>query len=305
MMKMRKAAALLAAFALTCAATACGKDMNAPESSVGEVTEAAEESAEDSAESLADETEAAPEESAENAEESSVSDPLPRDVGAVDANAVTFEDGDLHTLHQMGEGGDECDVELSVVDLDGDKKVKVHALRDDPSADYGVVKLVFNLPEMLGVENVGKIGHISVDFTCIANETWQNDDGTESLVVGNFMGALAGNLASEQVKDADGNVKQNAWATHMEFKYEDWEHSEGSWRCETDIPAAKIEANGYASTEGTTLVIMRWGQKNDVDFYIDNVTFYDKDGNSMPVLSGEAADAPAETDAAESAETAE
>ena len=29
---------------------------------------------------------------------------------------------------------------------------------------------------------------------------------------------------------------------------------------------------------------MRWGQKNDVDFYIDNVTFYDKDGKSMPVI---------------------
>ena len=202
--------------------------------------------------------------------------------------------------------GDECDVELSIVDLDGDKKLKVHALREDASKDYGVVKLVFNLPEMLGVENVGNIGHISVDFTCIANETWKNDDGSESLVVGNFLGALAGNIASEQGKDADGNVIQNTWANHYEFAYQDWEHEEGSWRCETDIPAL-LPANGYAANdEGTTLVIMRWGQANDVDFYIDNLTFYDKDGNSMPVKASAAAEggeaAPAEAESSEAAE---
>ena len=77
---------------------------------------------------------------------------------------------------------------------------------------------------------------------------------------------------------------------------------------ETDVPANRIPANGYAENdEGTTLVIMRWGQKNDVDFYIDNITFFDKDGNSIPVLTGGAAggaaggaeEAPAEESAAE------
>ena len=302
-MKTKKMLALFAALAVTGSFAACSKDTGttavksdsaAEESSVAEESGETEPSAEESA------SEDAP------AEESSVSDPLPRDVGAIDPNAITFDDDSMHTLHQMGEGGDECDVELSIVDLDGDKKVKVHALRDDPSSDYGVAKLVFNLPEMLGAENVGNIGHISVDFTCIANGMWKNDDGTESLVVGNFLGALAGNLASEQGKDADGNIIQNTWTTHTEFAYQDWEHAEGSWRCETDVPAqALLTANGYAANDnGTTLVIMRWGQKNDVDFYIDNVTFFDKNGNSMPIIdSGTPAadsDAPAEESASDS-----
>ena len=294
-MKMKKALAMLSALAMLGALVSCGKD-TADSSSVAETSAPETSAAETSAES-SEET---------SVEESSVSDPLPRDVGPVDANAITFDDDDLHSAHQMGGGGDECDVELSIVDLDGDKKLKVHALREDASKDYGVVKLVFNLPEMLGVENVGNIGHISVDFTCIANETWKNDDGSESLVVGNFLGALAGNIASEQGKDADGNVIQNTWANHYEFAYQDWEHEEGSWRCETDIPAL-LPANGYAANdEGTTLVIMRWGQKNDVDFYIDNITFYDKDGNSMPVKASAAAEggeaAPAEAESSEAAE---
>ena len=59
---------------------------------------------------------------------------------------------------------------------------------------------------------------------------------------------------------------------------------------------------------------MRWGQKNDVDFYIDNITFYDKDGNSMPVLKSDAAgaegaenteEAPAEESSESSADAAE
>lgn len=285
---MKKTLAMLSALATLSAFVSCGTnvtDDSAAETAAPETTAA--ESADESSE-----------------EESSVSDPLPRDCGPVDANAITFDDGEMYTCHQMCGGGDEGDVELSVVDLDGDMKLKVHALRDDPTADYGVVKLVFNLPEMLGLENVGNIGHISVDLTCIANEMWKNDDGTESLVVGNFLGALAGNLASEKGKDEEGNLIQNDWATHYEFNYQDWEHSEGTWRCETDIPAL-LPVNGYAADDaGTTLVFMRWGQSNDVDIYIDNLTFYDKDGNSMPIVFG-SADSSDSTENSESAEETE
>ena len=287
--------AMLAAVSL-CGCTAAPADGSSASSSS---ESAAESSAEESSEA-----ESSEESAAESSEEEEPKEPPTRDVGTVDANAITFEDGDMHSGHQMKGGNDEADVELSIADLDGDKKLKVHVLRDDPAEDYGVPKIVFNLPEMIGTENVGKIGHISVDFTCIANEAWQHEDGTESVVVGNFLGALAGNLASEKGTDADGNTIQNTWATHYEFKLDDWKFPEHTWRVETDVPANRIPANGYAENdEGTTLVIMRWGQKNDVDFYIDNITFFDKDGNSIPVLAGGAAggaeEAPAEESAAE------
>ncbi|MCR4761245.1 MAG: hypothetical protein K5705_13435 [Oscillospiraceae bacterium] len=284
-MQIKRITAML--LALTAAGTLCActaaphPDSSADVSPVKSTEEnsSAEESSE--AETIP-EAESEPESS--DAAEEAPAEPPAREVGEVAQDAITFEDGALYTAHQMGEGGDEADIELSVADLDGDKKLKVHVLRDESTGKFGVPKIVFNLPEMIGVENVGKIGKISVDFTCIANETWHNDDGTESLVVGNFLGALAGNLASEKVKDADGNITQNSWATHYEFKYEDWENAEHTWRCETEVPAKKIPANGYAENDpGTTLVIMRWGQANDVDFYIDNITFYDKDGNTIPI----------------------
>ena len=144
---MKKMLAIIAATAMLGTLVSCGKDTagSTAESSAAETT-----TAETSAESS--------EESSE--EESSVSDPLPRDVGPVDENAITFEDGDMHTGHQMGGGGDECDVELSIVDLDGDKKLKVHALREDPAKDYGVVKLVFNLPDMLGPHVLTVVGDV-------------------------------------------------------------------------------------------------------------------------------------------------
>ena len=286
-MKTRMIIALLAALTL-CGCTAAPQNGVSPTKTDGE-SSAIESAAE--TEDAAPASSEAPEESSEEEEK----EPPTRDVGAVDPNAITFDDGDMHSGHQMGEGGDEADIELSIAELDGDKKLKVHVLRDDPAADFGVPKIVFNLPKMMDKARIGDIAHISVDFTCVGNELWHNDDGTESLVVGNFYGALMGNLASEKGKDADGNITQNTWATHLEFKHEDWEFPEHTWRIETDVPGNKIPANGYAANDdGTTLVIMRWPQKNDADFYIDNITFYDKDGNSIPMLAAGAEEQAAE-----------
>ena len=53
---------------------------------------------------------------------------------------------------------------------------------------------------------------------------------------------------------------------------------------------------------------MRWGISNEADLYIDNLTFYDEDGNSIPIVnepveSAEPAEeAPEEAPAEETAE---
>ncbi len=206
----------------------------------------------------------------------------------VDNNAITFDTASFYTLHCMNESNfenDEAECKLSIADVDGDQKVLVEVIGyDEKNGEYKVPKLVFNIAELIGVENTGKIGHISVDFTCVAKDVWENADGTEALVVGNFLGALAGNLAAEKGTDAEGNLIQNTWATHFEFALDDWENPEHTWRVETDVPKL-LAMNGYSDNyEEATLVIMRWAQKNQVDFYIDNVTFYDKEGNSMPII---------------------
>ncbi|MBQ2264814.1 MAG: hypothetical protein II341_05345 [Oscillospiraceae bacterium] len=56
-------------------------------------------------------------------------------------------------------------------------------------------------------------------------------------------------------------------------------------------------------------LIMRWGIQNLSSMYIDNITFYDADGNSIPLngygLAAEEGEAEPEETAAEGAESEE
>lgn len=288
-MKMKKMLAVLAAMTMMAAVTACGgtegsstaEPSSAPESSNSTAEESSDSTAEESSDSTAEES------SDSTAEEAPAPAPQYVDETAdltIPEGAITFDTPSLYGFHAMGGGGDEADVELAIVDLDGDKKLRVRPLKADDAAEYGVPKIVAELPALIGVENTGNVGHISIDFTCVAREEWVNDDGSSSLVVGNFLGAIAGNIASEKGTDADGNLTQNTWATHLEFAFDDWENYAHSWRAETDVPAL-LPANGYAANdEGTSLVIMRWGQKNAVDFYLDNISILDKDGKPIEII---------------------
>ena len=274
---MKKALAMLSVLTMLTAATGCNGDSSKPT----EDSKPAETSAVDGT-------------TAPVKTEPIVTTTTEPEVLEIDPNAITFDTPSLYSGHQMkGGDADEADIKLDIVEYNGDKKMRVQVLREEDAEEYLVPKIVFNLPEMLGVENVGNIGRISVDFTCLAQSLWTNKDGSKSLVVGNFLGALAGNLASEKVYDEEENLIQNSWATHLEFKLEDWENSEHTWRVETKV-GNPLAVNGYAANdEGTTLVIMRWSQSNTVDFCIDNITFYDKEGNSMPIIYDAAAN-PAE-----------
>ena len=311
-MRTKKILAILSAIAMMgCLASCGGNSSTADSSSTAETTTAAAETTE----------------ATTTAATTTTAEPIP----APDAKAITFDTDSLYTAEPVMDSG-AAPVELSIEEVNGNKKLKVHVLKAEgkEDADYEVPKIKFDLPALLGAENVGKIGHISADFYCNALDTWKNDDGSESLVVGNFLGAFGGNIASDKAYDKAGNLIQNNWANHYEFACDDWENPTHEWRIETDIPAL-LPANGYASLdgeyydkdgnaldaakvcEGQNLFIMRWGQKNSVDFYIDNLTFFDKDGNAMdvifdpaaaPAAEGDTTDAPADTTAAAADTTA-
>ena len=268
-MRTKKILAMLAALSMIGCLASCGGDSSSTaetNSSEAEVTT----------------TTAATEATTTTAVTTTTAAPLPE----ADENAITFDSPSLYTAHPCGGGGDEADIQIDIVSLDGENCLRIHALKGEDEEQYGVIKLVFDLPQLLGVENVGNIGHISMNATCIAREEWQNEDGTASLVVGNFMGALGGNIASEKGYDADGNLIQNDWANHDSYSYDDWANPTGAWVVESDIPGGTgLPVNGYAANdEGVNLFFFRWGQENDVDVYLDNITFFDKDGNSMPII---------------------
>lgn len=282
-MKLKKTLALLSALTMMCGFAACSDD-SSDESSTTTTTTTTTTTA------------------STTAATTTTTEPVKLEV---DANAITFDTASLYTGHCMAEAdftNDESNCKLTIEEIDGDAKLRVQVLDKKDDGTYKIPKIVFNIAELIGAENTGEIGQISIDFTCKAEGPWVNDDGTESMVVGNFLGAIAGNIAAEKGVDAEGITTQNTWATHYEFALQDWENDQQTFRVDAKVPQL-LAVNGYADNFAeATLVIMRWGQANQVDFYIDNITIYDKDGKSMPIiydaeanLAGEAA--PEETDA--------
>ena len=196
--------------------------------------------------------------------------------------AITFDTASLYTAH-AGDDTGAAKLNLDIVDLDGDKKLRVQVLDKNDKGEYNIPKVIFDLPALLGQENVHNIGKIAADMTCIARDVWHNDDGTDSLVVGNFLGTFGSTLSKEVLKDEEGNLIQTDWA-QVDFSFQDWENPTHSWHHEAEYPIKKLPINNYSEDgEGTNLLIMRWAQKNQVDFYIDNLTFYDKEGKVMEI----------------------
>lgn len=225
------------------------------------------------------------------AQTETTTEPLP----APDPKAITFDTPSLYTAHSRGINNytdDESRVNLSIVSLDGDSKLKVEVLDKNDKDQYAIPKIVFDLPALVGLENVPKIGKISADITSVARGPVTLADGTSEVVVGNCLGALSGDLAAERKLDEEGNLLQSDWVNHYEFKLKDFDNPQHTWRVEAEVPKSKLPVNGYEEGfEGATLVVMRWAQSNQADLYLDNITFFDKDGAAMDIIY----DATAET----------
>ncbi len=170
---------------------------------------------------------------------------------------------------------DEAPIELSLANVKGDNKLRVQVKKAEGSDFYTTAKVMFDLPKLVGEKNTGKVDHIAVDFTCIARGEYQLDDGTAKPVVGVFNGAIGGNYASAS--------EDNPNWFQQEFQFEDKEYTIANWHFETKSPQS--DAQKFADNDkGVSLVIMRFEQPNDVDFYIDNLIIYDKEGKSLPII---------------------
>ena len=209
-MKLKKALALICALASVGVFTACSSDS-------GSSTADSSSSSEAETTTEATTTEA---EKTTTTETTKAAEPEP---AAIDANAITFDIPSLYTAEAMNDDG-AAPTTVEVVNLNGDNKLRVHVDREDETKDFLVPKVLIHLPELIGVDKTGEIDHFSVDFTCISRGPFVGEDGTEMSVVGNFLGTLGGNIASEKVKDDEGNLVQNDWA-QQDFSFNDWENA--------------------------------------------------------------------------------
>ena len=277
-MRMKKMLALLSAMCIMGSLAACGDTSSkAAETSKKEESSAAETTKETTTEKQEETT---------TTEATTATDaPLPTPADG----AITFDNASLYTAH-AGDDSGAAKCNIDVVDLDGDKKLRVQVLDKNEKGEYLIPKIIFDLPALLGQGNVSKIGKISADMTCKALDVFVNEEGAKLPVVANFLGTFGSTLAMDKKKDDEGNLIQSNWA-QTDFEFSDWEKATHSWHFEAEYPIKKLPINNYSDDEGVNLLIMRWGQTNQVDFYIDNLTFYDKDGNVMPIVYDAAANA--------------
>ena len=272
-MKLKKTLALLCALTTAGVFAACSSDASGSDSSSSTANSSA-------ADASSSEAETTTTEATTKAPETTTTEETEPPAAPIDANAITFDTPSLYTATALDDAG-AAPVKLEVVDLNGDKKLRVKVERADETKPFDVPKIKFDLPKLIGVDKTGEIDHFSVDFTCISQGPFTGDDGTVMSVVGNFLGALGGNIASEKKKDGDTLI-QNDWA-QQEFSFQEWEKPVMTWHYETKKPL--LPTNNYAANdEGVNLLIMRWGQPNQVDFYIDNLTIYDHDGKAIPII---------------------
>ncbi|MCQ2464739.1 MAG: hypothetical protein MJ095_04075 [Oscillospiraceae bacterium] len=283
----KKLISVLAVCAAAFSVTSCGSTGISEDTSVAENDTAAVTSAPEEAEATAETT-----------EEELVEPDYP--VFTPDVNAITFNDSDdLFTAHCMAQKNfenDESNCKLSVAEYKGERQLKIEILDyDNEKYMYKTPKIVFDMDELVGAENLSKVKSFTCDITQVAVGEFKGDDGEMMLVPGNLMGTFGSNVGEEsEWYQPAGSANEYATA---EWNFE-WEHInvEGKW-------LLKGFADG--NTE-STLVFMRWSIPNQADVYIDNITFYDEDGNSIPIAykPGEASEdaEEAETEAAETEE---
>ena len=195
------------------------------------------------------------------------------------ADVVDFEDGNYSFVSmKTDDGGD--DSKLSVVDFNGSKQLKV-----DVTDCANVPKVYFDLNSMLNSDDFDKVKTIQMDVT------FESKDGVTPP-------GWAGGAIGTQ----GGEAKTPNWAQTA------WECGEYD-KAVSDPVTVERKFLLYSErlvngTEGTHMILMRWGSEVDYNMYVDNIRFLDADGNAIDVDLKTVA-APVQTETETEAETEE
>ncbi len=234
----------------------------------------------ESSESEASKSEAESSEAQSESQDEEPEEEPEKPVLVADENAITFEDGDLYTAYNIdvdenGKGnGDSSGTNLTVAEYNGSKMLKVEVLDQDDDGNYKVPKIGFDVDALVGAENVDKISSFKFDMFQVAVGTFTGDDGTEVLCPANFLGGFGGNSPTTE--------DPSRWVSFGEFSASEWTWD---WVYTQFTGKILLDSNKFeAGQDGCSIVLMRWGQPNQADIYIDNITFYDADGNSIPIV---------------------
>lgn len=272
--------------------TACGSDDSKDSSSKAAestTTTAASSAAESAAEESAAEESAADESAAEGdaAEPKPISE-MPATLQDLETASLVFDTSMdpadfVKTMNEANFENDESDVAFSIEEVEGVPMLRCQVLtlkdEEDPSLGYKVPKIQFDMSKIFAgkTDTLDKVFTIDIEFMTKAVGNFVSpDDGTESLVPGNFMGALCSQAGEDPDKlgwkELDNQISESEWTS-------EWATYKFSVRPGLLGPFNAVDTPQY-------FTFMRWSIPNQADFYVADITFKDEDGNILPVSIG-------------------
>lgn len=202
-----------------------------------------------------------------------LSPPIPAE--ASDENTVTFDNDDFSFAEIIADDDTSVNGELSIVEIQGNKMLKFTESGDDDIALADKVqKIKINAAKLIGTDSLDKV--TSIEFDVYADATTDelvNEDG-ENVKAPGWIGGGGGTVTADNDKWYDfsefGGGEYNfemSGAVHAQFKFL---LAAGGQKWSADMTDANF-------------LIMRWGLQNQSNLYIDNIVFYDENGDSIPL----------------------
>lgn len=192
-------------------------------------------------------------------------------------NAVTFDDGNFDFASIVCDDSGSADGTLSVEEVDGNFMLKYNdTTTTAENMGTMVQKVSIDVTKLLTPEQYGLVNSISVDIGAKAeSDAFVNEDG-ENLTVPGWIGGGGGTVTM------DDNWYGFADYSASEINEFNLERSD-LYHVEFKFLLASGGKKWDAAQEDVNFLIMRWGMQNVSSLYIDNITFYDADGNSIPL----------------------
>ncbi len=192
-------------------------------------------------------------------------------------NGVTFTNGKYDFIEVLLDDEYCADGELSVENIDGNFMLKFTDQSTNPE-NLGtlVQKFRVHVNHLLRPDQLESVYAISFDIGAQAKgDYFVNEEGKRLYVPGWIGGGGGTNCADDKWYGfADFSaVNINEFALersdlyHVEFKF----------------LLADSGKKWTADMEDPNFIIMRWGVQNLSDLYLDNIIFYDQEGNAIPV----------------------
>ncbi len=217
-----------------------------------------------------------------------------------DPNSVTFDDGNFAFAEIVTDDDQSCSGTLSVETIDNNAMLKY---TNDPGTlttenmDVMVQKVKIHASQLLSPDQLDCVYSIGFDMYAEADTADFVNDNGENVQVPGWIGGGGG------TETVDGKWYSFADFSGSGINEYNLQRSDAC-RVEFKFLLASAGKKWDSTMEDANFLIMRWGIQNISSMYIDNITFYDEEGNSIP-LNPSTPSAEAEPEAEETAAEAE